>query len=221
MAYFFAVLHPYSQQPLQKYIDDRRKEPFFDVKLAADPDTLDLTHLERHYLAKGRSGMERGYPVKPDHAPKKMLWSCGKNPLPEVFRMQCIAVSERFRTLVEQFEPGMHQFIPVEVYKSAKSKPVATYYWFNVCCRLDSLDREKTTYALETNSDGEEWWTRIDVPDVSYADAKIVISRQKTQGHHLWYDPRLRQGWFVSAEFGRAAIEGNFVGLIMSPREEI
>ncbi len=191
---------------------------FGGVTYEADPETLDLNVAERELYSKGNGAMQHGYRVNSDKMPKVMLWPGGNNALPEVIMHNCLAVSPRFRDLVEQFEPGVHQFFPVDIYKDLNNDPVATYYWINVCNRIDSINIEKTTYIRKKDYTGKEFWSRIGAP----ADAKIVFSKEKTKNFHLWVDPNILQfrHFYVSNAFANAAGAANFLGLALSEREE-
>jgi hypothetical protein len=58
-----------------------------------------------------------------------------------------IVVSGRFREIVDQFEPGVHQFLPVR-YVDEQANVLAERYYFITCNRLDSVDRIRTTMIL-------------------------------------------------------------------------
>ena len=136
--------------------------------------------------------------------PKKYLWANGGKPFPDVLRG--FVVSPRFKDLVERFEPGVHQFVPVEMYRSRDGDPAGTYYWFIVGQRLDSIDREPTTYLWKSPKDDPEagpWFDRemdkrtfkvIPIPH-----AKLILSNNKVRGHHIWHDPHVLSFNNVSA----------------------
>jgi hypothetical protein len=191
---------------------------FGGVTYEADPDTLDLNVLEREYYSKGNGAMQHGYRVNSDKVPKVMLWPGGNNALPEVIMHNCLAVSPRFCDLVEQFEPGVHQFFPVDIYKDLNNDPVATYYWINVCNRIDSVDGEKSGLFWKPAYDGTRglWRSKDD-------EYKLpVFDLSKIGEAHLWVDPYVSQTkhFFVSNAFAEAARGGNFLGLALSEREE-
>ena len=190
---------------------------FGGVTYEADPETLDLNVLEREYYSKGNGAMQHGYRVNSDKMPKVMLWPGGNNALPEVIMHNCLAVSPRFRDLVEQFEPGLHQFFPVDVHKDMNNGPVATYYWINVCNRIDSINAEKTTYIRKKDYTGKEFWSRTGAP----ADAKIVFSKEKTARYHLWVDPNVPAAihFYISNALAAALASADLLGLSLTVRE--
>lgn len=139
-------------------------------------------------------------------------------------------VSPRFRDLVESFEAGVHQFVPVEIYRKPNGQPVATYYWFIICQRLDSVDREHTTYAWKAPADDPaagHWASslfdrqlqrRVEVPN-----AKLVFSNRQVSGRHIWHDPHVLtfNNGLCSDAFAEAALGGHFRGFDAVPRESV
>lgn len=175
-------------------------------------------------LKDNASVREQGYWVKPESMPKQYLWANGEQPLPDV--LPGFLVSHRFRELVEQFEPCVHQFVPVTVYKKRKGEPVATYFWFIVGQRLDSVDREHTTFALE-KGERDVWvdshldtktWEFTKIPG-----ARLIFSEKQCAGYHIWHDPHLVSfgNGLCSNEFARAVVESSIVGVVATPRESV
>jgi hypothetical protein len=189
----------------------------------AEPDKVHPSALRENVAAD-----QQGYWVKPETMPKQYLWSNGSKPLPDV--LPGMVVCPRFRDLVEQFEPGVHQFVPVNIYKSKKGEPVATYYWFIVGQRLDSVDRERTTFMWKAPVDDPAagyWTSRIrnaetreysDIPD-----AKMVFSNNKVAGHHIWHDPHLLTfgSGLCSDTFAEALLASGMSGVAATPRESV
>jgi hypothetical protein len=212
MVYYVAYRSPYSDTVYCEFLDDRREEPFHDVPYA-NPEYVKLTAPE----AEHKTAMGHGYPVDPTNVPKKVLWPGGDKDMPDV--MMCRnhkLVSERFRTLVEQFEPHVHQFIPVDICKSRDEVPVEQYYWINVCNRKDSLDREHTTYAWRLNYTGKDgFWSRRGIEN-----AKMVFSLKSIGSTSLWVDPYVvHPDFYVSSKFGEAA--SIMLGLSLTSHDEI
>jgi hypothetical protein len=190
----------------------------------AEPDKVHPSALREHAQPR-----EQGYWLDADTLPKKMLWGKGSTPdLPDV--LPWFVVSPRFRDLVEQFEPGVHQFVPVEIYKSKKGEPVATYYWFIVGQRLDSVDRERTTFMWKAPVDDPGagyWYDEIyDKTTFSFTpvpNAKMVFSNAQVSGNHIWHDPHLLTfgNGLCSDAFAQALLASGMTGVAATPRESV
>lgn len=177
--------------------------------------------------ARFRNARDYGYPLNPDTMPKRIRWMTARKETPDI--LPWFVVSERFRRFVEDFEPGVHQFIPVQVWRDKEGERVEPYYWFVVCRRLDSVNRVQTSWVWQTSihdpSDG--FWTdsihnRNDHSWTKIPDARLVFDTLRIGLHHIWCDPHLLTGGnrLCSNAFGEAAAKEEFVGLTISPREE-
>ena len=190
----------------------------------AEPDEVHPSALQDNALRK-----EQGYWVKPETLPKKVLWAKGTTPtLPDV--LFGFAVSSRFKDLVEDFEPGVHQFVPVEIYHSRAGEPVATYYWFIVGQRLDSVDREHTTFVWKKSKYGDDdgFWSdqTLDKKTFQFTtikDAELVFSKTQVDGHHIWHDPHVLSfnNGLCSDAFAEALIASGLTGVAATPRESV
>lgn len=187
----------------------------------ADPDGVHPNALKDNAIRR-----EQGYWVKPETLPKQMLWANGAKALPDV--LPGFVVSPRFRALVEQFEPGVHQFVPIEVFKDRGGDPAATYYWFVVGQRLDSVDRESTTFVWEGGepSRDEGYWVDSQMDTTTWVftpipNAKLVFSNSQVDGHHIWHDPHLLTfaNGLCSDVFAEALSSSGMTGVAVTPRE--
>jgi hypothetical protein len=214
MVWFLSCSNAYSESIGTPIVNDPRSAPLQSMAYA-EPD-------EVSWKAKGKNvvQMKQGYRVDPQTAPKAIKWESNRFPLPEIIsNQQVLAVCDRFHLLVEQFEPDVHQFIPVDVYVEGQDGPVATYYWFVVCKRLDSVDGDHSSFKWELDYTGEDgFWS-----DFELNNAKLVFSESKSKGHHIWMDPHVLvlNSPFCSADFGKAALAGNFSGLSVTPRDTV
>ena len=97
-----------------------------------------------------KSSIYQGVPVDATHLPKKVRVGGGKAPPVDVITHNGFIVSDKFRQVLDQLEPG-HQFAPTElVWKDGSH--AASYFWFYPCNRIDCLDREHTTHELRGKS---------------------------------------------------------------------
>ncbi len=126
-----------------------------------------------------------GRPVKPDHVPTRVKWSSKKHPPYDVFMLRgLILVSDDFKEIIERHEPDVHQFFPVQAIYKDGSK-AGQMYFFNICNRLDTMDRERAT----TKFDGVHW---------DPASGDFVFSKRLIGDHHAWKDKFIHPGRFLS-----------------------
>jgi hypothetical protein len=126
------------------------------------------------------------------------------------------AVDEAFRTIVEDFEPGLHEFFEIDIRCADGSKPATTYYFFNVCQRIASVDVDRSELSWNTRADGS---TFASFP--SYDD-QLLVRGNAIAGKHIWRDDHffweaifcsdeikraLRAAKFQMLEFTRARVE--------------
>ena len=168
--------------------------------------------------------MVQGYPVVPASVPRRLHWKGGRRIIPELLALAGVpVVCERFRDLVERFEPGRHQLLPVAIHRDPRAEPAATYYWLNICTRLDSVDPKHTTFLRKPGHEGSFYWSDMSgsgselqtVPGL-----RLMFSEARAAGRHLWVDPHLpAQGhWLCSEAFAAAARAGNFSALNVTSR---
>lgn len=188
------------------------------------PETVD-----RKAKLPGRTLIGQGYPVAIDSAPKYFLWkSTSKVPPDYAFGNNSVMlVSSRFRDIVEKFEPGVHQFVSVDMYSSkTATEPFDQFYWFVVCTLIDSLDPERATLSWkgdyqDRGSDGLRYglWSF----DASASPPqRAVYSLHAIGSRHLWRDPYWgRDVVHCSDAFGEALTACNLTGFALNKQEQI
>jgi hypothetical protein len=93
--------------------------------------------------------------------------------------------SDSFRRIVEEFEPGVHQFIPVTL-RDSESRPIESPYWFvNVLTVCDAALRSSALPELERlgRIPGRAEAVARYGSSVNFVDASL------TSGKHLWRTP--------------------------------
>jgi hypothetical protein len=160
-----------------------------------------------------------GFPKDPTNLPKRVKWmDPNGNPVPDFDQTPMLNVSERVKQLVETFEPSVHQFVPVE-YIDKNERFLENRYWFVVCNRIDSLDRERTTMLFVP---GQGWMSPLvakklgmDIPDNINPDlpANLVFNLGQIGDTHLWHDKFLGTGAFLSDEMAKALLSAGVTGL--------
>jgi hypothetical protein len=136
---------------------------------------------DRSFVSK-RAG-QQGLPVEPDNLPKRLKWGHGelKKGIPDFEKYFGIFIaSDNFRRVVERHEPGVHQFVPVEItWKNGGTS--IPYYWLYPCNRFDSINDALTTFeARESEGRPKRWMHR--------PGGKLVFDLGKIGGTHMWLD---------------------------------
>lgn len=140
-------------------------------------------------------GLSRGIPADAKRLPTRATETTRKKSYPDIFSMPGLkAVNAKFRDLVEEFEPSVHQFFPLELKKKNGERIEGEYFIFNCCVSFDSL--------LVSQSDVS--WIEPDGP-TEYPHVRVgwrhknVLSRPQIADRHLWCSFRVRcPGFFVS-----------------------
>lgn len=145
----------------------------------------------------GWSGRTGGVPVDGTHYPKRMQCANARGrQLPDFDQQLDLNVSERAQQAIEQMEPGIHQFFPVE-YLDTNGTLLETRYWLVVGNRIDGMDRNHTNMILE---DGNVWrpakdFVRRGEAIPAHIDpkqpAKLAFNLQAIGSAHLWVDKHL------------------------------
>jgi len=123
----------------------------------------------------------QGLPVDMTHMPTRIRWGGGKRQLLDLsMTASTFLVSQKMRDVIEQLEPNVHQFAAVELIWMQDDSHAANYFWFYPCNRIDSLDREHTTY--EFNEKIGRW---------RHVDGKNpVVNLAQVGNAHIWIDSR-------------------------------
>jgi hypothetical protein len=200
----------------RRFLDADSDQPFNNLPYA-DPDEVKLTAGE----TEDQYTIGHGYRVAADRAPKKALWQARKN----AYAITDIAsilgqtlVSEKFKDLVESREPGVHQFIPVDIFDKAGGAISSRHYWLNVCRRKDCVDpvRSKFEWIIDYSGVTGFW------DDQAHPDSKLTFSKEKIGDMGLWVNPHLlvHRNFYASTGFMEAARAAGMTGMLFAEHPE-
>jgi hypothetical protein len=145
-----------------------------------------------------------GRRLNSQYVPTRFQWGGPKSrTLPDALKGRgMLLVSEKLKGIVETFEPGVHQFFPIELVFKKDGDHAANMYFLNICNRLDSVDRNLTTWPFVKNSfepaDGKE----------------LVFDLEKVSNNHLWHDKHIYFGWMTTDALHDAMIAAGITGLV-------
>jgi hypothetical protein len=99
--------------------------------------------------------------------------------------INAFAVSNRFRDVVEQFEPGMHGFAPLKLYRKNDALIEGEYFLFSAQQDLDCLITDNNPSLFEDlgtlADDRKHILCRLTEPG-----RPLSMSRPQIEGKHLW-----------------------------------
>lgn len=156
-----------------------------------------------------------GRPIKPDHVPTKLRRTgpgVKQNPLLDfdMWLANTLLVPPKFKDILEELEPGVHQFFPMDYYQ--KDQKIGEGYWFIFGQRLDTLHdtacvpgRDERGFVISTGPDGK--WRK----------PTIVFSADKINGAHAWVDKFVGRSRLISGEFGEQLKAENLTGIKYQP----
>ncbi|NJM81901.1 MAG: hypothetical protein HC844_04820 [Tabrizicola sp.] len=155
--------------------------------------------------------MRFGRRVKTEFLPTRIRPTTNQSRMPDFAIAQLAQVcSAKFRDVVEALEPGVHQFVPVEVVRK-NGDHVADMFWFVPCNRLDTLALDLLRPPVN-----ERGFYR------GGSASRTVFSRDRIGDHHVWIDKRFVRGFiWVSDAFHEAAVAAGLIGLNMPLKETV
>lgn len=168
-----------------------------------------------------------GFRVKAQDLPKKVRYDDAR-PVLDFDTMEAVDfVSPRAMALIERFEPGVHQFEPVE-YVRSDGTHVADMFVFVVCRRLDTMDRAQTNMILY---DDLVWLTakaarRYDPdlvgPEIDLeAKPRFVFNLRQIGDAHFWRDIYIRPTVYASDALVEAIKAEGLTGFAGAPQDVV
>lgn len=161
-----------SSEPIVPYII---REPFDHKRLAGPDCSLDQFFA---FLAP----FARGEPLTPEllaHKPDPYyIDPPDKGGLPDMFdAKQVWTVSEKVKNIIEELEPDIHTFIPVEPIVRRSGRTFGTYYLLYVSQVIDAVIIEESVFRDGEGSAGF---------NVAPILTRTVLDGRLIEGKHLW-----------------------------------
>lgn len=89
-----------------------------------------------------------GRRAKPDSMPKVIRWKSRRKLLDYEGAYVGYSVSDRFRALIEEIEPGVHQFEPIR-YETKDGSLIEDRWFWQICNRIDSVHAELSNLVFK------------------------------------------------------------------------
>ncbi|WP_305987098.1 imm11 family protein [Roseibium sp. MMSF_3544] len=145
-------------------------------------------------------GLSLGIPVGTERLPTKAREITEKKVYPDIMTMPGLnAVSAKFKQIVEEFEPELHQFFPLRLTRKDGSLVEDEYFIFNCTVSFDSLlfQHSEVDWIYSESKNKCPW---LEIKDFRVN----ALSKPAIQGRHIWSNFRLRcPGIYISDAFHR------------------
>lgn len=162
-------------------------------------------------------GLSVSVPLNPSLIPiRGRISEAWNRSIPDIFMTPGMnGVSQTFRALVEQHEPNLHQFFPLDLIRCDGTPVEETFFIFNCAVGVDAV--------LFTRAPARWVENALGVPFVRAGmSARFELSRPAILGRHLWCGDRIgSNSLFVSNEFLAAMERANITNFYAKRREEI
>ena len=116
------------------------------------------------------------------------------------------SVSRAVKEVIDSFEPGKHQFIPVKLrYGHGEQFEEHQYYTLQVNTMENAVDLEKSdvTWSDLPEGRGRYWLPKAAVP--------VVLPKASVAGRHLWRNERISK-WMMSGDLHDALVAHGLTG---------
>ncbi|MBD8737838.1 imm11 family protein [Sphingomonas sp. CFBP 13706] len=155
----------------------------------------------------GGSVIQQGLKVPLDLFPREAyVLSSTKSP-PDFLTIGGWAVSDAIKAIIEQVEPGIHQFVHVPTFlKSGAPTPKNYYIAVLGHVATNQIDDERTT--LRRNPAGE-----IEPPSPDGRRGDVAIHREHTAGWHAWWSADIYFSFTISDELNSLLLANEIPGL--------
>jgi hypothetical protein len=211
MVHYLGYKCPWEKYPISKFLNGDEH----DVTLIDTSGELGLT-----IAASKRSQYLLGRAVHPENVPTVMQWT--SRPAPTDFDtpggFPCI--SPKIKSIIEQFEPDVHQFFPLKVVNKVGDEIAQRWLWV-VCNRIDSVDREHTNLFFRHGS----LWTPEYFEDgkrIKVEGPRVVFNKSQSFGKHFWRDQFLGSNPLICSDEAGAVLNGaNLTALKLTHKETI
>ncbi len=122
----------------------------------------------------------------PDH-PYQLRFKVKVNYLPEIFGSYII--TNKVRDAIEAHEPGVHQYLPCELYYKDGIQVPEERWMLNICNRLDTIAAEHCNIVVSPRSG---YYLTGNGP------ADVKVWKQKVAGHAIWSEWKYNNDTYAS-----------------------
>lgn len=149
--------------------------------------------------------------------PRSLKIKSAHKALPDFFLLSGkYAVSSNTRDLLEDLEPGKHQFIPVELRRKNGEPFEGDFFVLHVCAAVDAIVPEESDVHTKKTKGGREYL------QLSKVRPMLTVNRSIIEKRHFWTgDKNFNINFFCSDEFFKRATAAKLKGFDFTPMREV
>lgn len=134
--------------------------------------------------------LRTGDQILGDDTPRLLKFTRKRDKLPDIFvtHLGAHVVSSRLAALIERFDPGLHQLIPLETLRGPEND--LQRYILNIHHSLDGVVDQMSDVGLIQHTGGKLQITKY--------PPRLTLSLEVPKVLSLWRDRRLMPGFFLS-----------------------
>jgi hypothetical protein len=145
--------------------------------------------------------------------PERLQWNGPKRPIPDLLDLPHFCLSRRARDLIEQWEPGVHTFVPVEFVWSDGSLAERRYF-LRFRRSFDAVSAEHSTWRKES---GVLW------RPAGLIDERLVFDTRLIGSAHLWQNEGMAapRRYYASDALAECMIAAGLSGVLLRRYDQI
>lgn len=117
--------------------------------------------------------------------------------IPDVLHVHAPVISRRLRTIIEELEPGRHDFYPIRIECNGSRKEIGEYFILHLRQFPDVIDFENTLFVSPEGASGEHRYGLEAAKPTHFHMAKIVWKKRvptEHDGHLIAFKPGALDG---------------------------
>lgn len=183
---------------MAKLVDLRSGAPYYQEWVFSSNYRTILHDMRERYEPNATHLLD-GHRADASLAPESATKESKAKKLPDFFTLQSLgwACPKEFIDIVEGFEPGLHQFIPIKLFWNDGTEVPRDYWIINVCARLDTVAEMHSSvrrYPEHPNPyDPDRFSYRF-----KQGPRTLAVYRDRIEGHAMWWDWRTVGGFMWS-----------------------
>ncbi|UWQ20643.1 imm11 family protein [Jannaschia sp. W003] len=145
-----------------------------------------------------------------DDVPEYFVLKRARTDLPDMFwgSAQLIIVSERYRDIIEDLDPGVHQMWPMEIRRRRAGPVPGKWFGLNVRARAKTIVKERSSVQVSRGGTQVFGIVTRSMTFIDHMKFNLAVDETIEVGHNLWWDNTLDEAaLFCSDAFHDAVVE--------------